>query len=270
MIQNKTPIQKFYIEGKEVFVKREDLYSGGKAPSLSKLRGIEMHLNKLIAEGIKNVGILDTRISKSGWGLAYLAKNKGINVYCFYPKLKTEKGLPFIQKKEEELGAKVVPLKAGRCVILYSQAKKYMAEMPNSYMMPMGLVLPETRNAITELINFEEYCHYKTIVLSLGTGTICSGIIKGLAKNKLYPEIYGISCGMSCRKIRARIKLLLRRAYLHNHIHLKNFNHYNYYDAENIKTPFPSSPYYDKKAWRWLIENYGNLNKPILFWNIGV
>jgi hypothetical protein len=33
--------------------------------------------------------------------------------------------------------------------------------------------------------------------------------------------------------------------------------------------PFPCNPYYDLKAWEWLMKNKGQLEEPILFWNIG-
>jgi hypothetical protein len=44
----------------------------------------------------------------------------------------------------------------------------------------------------------------------------------------------------------------------------------DYYSQEKIDTPFPSSIYYDKKAWRWLTENLEKLQDPVIFWNIGV
>jgi len=44
---------------------------------------------------------------------------------------------------------------------------------------------------------------------------------------------------------------------------------HEYPDIENMHCPFPCNPYYDRKAWKWLIENYTDLQKPILFWNIG-
>ena len=41
-------------------------------------------------------------------------------------------------------------------------------------------------------------------------------------------------------------------------------------NEENIHTEFSSSIYYDKKALKWLDDNYNKLEQPVLFWNIGV
>jgi len=267
-INEQTPISKYIINNNEIFVKREDLFSTYPAPSLAKLRGIIKYVEKLEREGVKLLGILDTRISKSGWGLAYLCNQKNIEVICFYPKLKAEKELPKIQQMEKQLGAEVYPLQAGRISILYSQAKKIMIEK-GGHMMPMGLVLEETKNEVSKLINKEEYEKFKSIVVSLGTGTICAEIIDGVEKNlDTKPKIYGVSCGMNISKIKKRITSLLQYK-LPENVSLITSN-YDYYDEENIHTEFPSSIYYDKKALKWLDDNYNKLEQPVLFWNIGV
>jgi hypothetical protein len=46
---------------------------------------------------------------------------------------------------------------------------------------------------------------------------------------------------------------------------------YGYYTPlETGSCPFPTSPYYDMKAWEWLTKNITSLTQPVLFWNIGV
>jgi len=269
MFQKNTPIEKHLIGKSEVFVKRDDLYSHFPAPSLAKLRGIKKFVEKLEKNRIKLIGILDTRVSKSGWGLAYLCQAKNIKIICFYPRLKSQREPPFIQKMARELGAEIRGLNAGRIVVLYSQAKKIIEEQ-GGFMMPLGLVLNETKMEVAKIID-EKYMEFNTIVVSLGTGTICAGIVDGVEKlfgdgNK--PKIIGVSCGMNITKIKKRMEKLLGYD-LPKNVQLEKPN-YEYYEKENIKTPFPSSKYYDKKAWKWLMENIGKLKKPILFWNIGV
>jgi hypothetical protein len=44
----------------------------------------------------------------------------------------------------------------------------------------------------------------------------------------------------------------------------------DYYTPEEIDCPFPSSIWYDRKAYRWMKEHINELKQPILFWNIGV
>lgn len=84
MITKITPIERYVYDNKEIFVKREDLFSGGEAPSLAKLRGLKKVVEKYEQQGIKTIAILDTRISKAGWGLAYLCRDKKMQVICFY------------------------------------------------------------------------------------------------------------------------------------------------------------------------------------------
>ena len=266
MILEDTPIEKHSIKSKTFYVKREDLYSQYPAPSLSKLRGIKKLLEKLDPEKIKTIGVVDTRISKSGWGVTYLCLNTKFKVKCFYPQLKNDKGLPYPQFMTESLGGKIVPIPAGRINIVYSKAKKLM-EKEKGYLLPMGLILKETMEEVSKVINLE-YEKYKTIVVSLGTGTICAGIIKGCIENNLYPDFYGVSCGMSLERIKKRMESLLGNT-LGENIKLIP-PAYEYYDTEDMNCGFPSSKYYDKKAFIWMLKNYAKLKKPILFWNIGV
>lgn len=44
---------------------------------------------------------------------------------------------------------------------------------------------------------------------------------------------------------------------------------YEYTQREKCECPFPSNEFYDRKAWKWLLDNYEKLKAPILFWNIG-
>ena len=44
---------------------------------------------------------------------------------------------------------------------------------------------------------------------------------------------------------------------------------YEYRYKEEVDCPFPCNPYYDRKAWKWLLDKLPKLKQPILFWNIG-
>ncbi len=44
---------------------------------------------------------------------------------------------------------------------------------------------------------------------------------------------------------------------------------WEYTQKPTIKAPFPCHPYYDLKAWQWLLENHSCLRQRVLFWNIG-
>lgn len=268
IIRDNTPIEKYLIgEGKEVFVKREDLCVVPPAPALAKLRGVHKRLLSLKGRGINLVGVLDTRISKSAWGVAYLAREMGIKVVAYYPHLKAYTEVPMNQRKAQEMGAEVYPLKGGRTAVVYSWAKKDI-EGRGGYMMPMGLVVKESINAVSEEAKRipQKYLG-GSIVLCVGSGMTIAGVALGLADK--VKTIYGISVGMSTDRQRKKIKDTGGFS-LPQNVKLILPDGVNYYDFEETETPFSSSPYYDKKAWVWMLKNWEKISKPLIFWNIGV
>jgi hypothetical protein len=44
---------------------------------------------------------------------------------------------------------------------------------------------------------------------------------------------------------------------------------YAYADRVDTPVPFPCNPYYDRKAWKWIVENRAALPGEIVMWNIG-
>lgn len=44
---------------------------------------------------------------------------------------------------------------------------------------------------------------------------------------------------------------------------------YAYADRVDTPVPFPCNPYYDRKAWKWIMDNRGSLVGEIVMWNIG-
>lgn len=259
----------------EIDVKREDLCvvqepGDLELPRLAKLRGADRLLRSLKEKGIENIGVFDTRVSKAGWGVAALCNKLGLNCYCYFPLLKGN----LIEKQQgmaNAWGAKLKKLKGGRTAILYYRAKKDIEKLPNSYMLPLGLVCVETVQAVAEVA--KELPKYGTIVVCTGTGTILAGIVAGLHEGNLPKRVIGVSCGMSVKKQLKRILGLLEQVgytKIPESFEIKlEMSDRDYYEPDNIETPFPSHPYYDKKAWRWLLAHEQSLEKPILFWNIG-
>ena len=267
IIQKNTPIENYLINGREVFVKREDLSSLPPAPALAKLRGVYNFLEGLKEKGINKFGVYDTRLSKAGWGCSAVANEiGGIEIINFYPDLKEyNHKTPENQSKVLELGHKVYGLKGGRTAILYARAKKIMKEM-QAYPMPMGLVLKETVEEVSiEAKTIDEKYLGGDLIVCVGTGMILAGIIKGIG-NK-FNRIYGISAGMNIEKQKKRIKSVIEE--IPDNVEFI-MSEKDYYYEDFIVTPFPCSPYYDKKAYRWMIKNLKYLKDTILFWNIGV
>jgi len=264
IINEQTPIEKYHIKDRDIYVKREDLSCNYPAPFLSKLRGVYKRLEKVRAMGYKKIGVFDTRISKAGWGVSAIAQELGgLEVFNFYPHLKQYKETPYNQQKVLELGGKLFPMEGGRTAVLYALAKRIM-EQENIYIMPLGLCIEETFFETKKIAEKIEDFLGGSLVVCIGSGMITSGIAAGLSKK--LKNIYAISAGMSPERQFRRIKNFIEIP--ENLTIIKSQE--DYYYQEKIETPFPCSEYYDKKAWRWLLENLEKLTDPILFWNIGV
>ena len=165
-----------------------------------------------------------------------------------------------------ELGAVLHKLKGGRTAVLYAQAKK-QAEEYGILMLPLGLVCSET---VINVKNESIYTQsgFKSVVISTGTGTILSGVMLGMKDTK----IYAVSAGMNEKKQKKRILKLwedIGESHNFDNVEFHMAEKEDYYEPETYDCPFPSHEYYDRKAYKWMIENYNKLEKPILFWNIG-
>jgi threonine dehydratase len=211
IIQQNTPLEKYNINGRDIFVKREDLSSLDPAPRLSKLRGVYERMLKVKNEGYKTIGVFDTRVSKAGWGCAAIAQEIGdLEIINFYPELKEYLKTNFIpenQRKVKELGGKLCGMKGGRTAVLYSQSKK-LAEMKGWYMMPLGLVVEESVKATSKIAEtLPANALGGDLVVCIGSGMITAGIASALA-TKLN-RIYAVSAGMDNTRQRLRIKKVI-------------------------------------------------------------
>jgi len=264
-----TPIEEYKSMGQPVFVKREDLAYGDPYPPLAKMRGIVALMKKQKELGQNLIGIYDTRISKSGWGVAAAAQVLEMQCVVYQAR---GKGMPEPSQIDtaRQLGAEIVFLPGGMTSLAYQRAKKDMLGR-GGFMIPVGLVSTEAVCAVgEEAATIGEKFFGGSLVISVGSAITLSGVILGLPE---LPEIYGISCGMSPKRQMGRVAKLLNEIGCEKRWSNKvNFveSGYGYYDREDCETPFPCSPYYDKKAWKWMEDHISDLPQPILFWNIGV
>lgn len=265
LIRNNTPIEEYTFQGKTFFVKREDLSCLQPLPALAKLRGVYKRMLKLKEQGITKIGVMDTRVSKSGLGCSVLANEiGGIEVVNFYPHLVSYKECPEVQQKVIELGQGVWGLKGGRTSVLYSQAKK-ICEEKGWYMMPLGLVVNESVDGVIEECNNLTIIP-DLIIMPVGSGMMLAGV--SIAMSGKVKKIIGISAGMSPNRQKKRIFDLLGIELPFNVEIIKSEK--GYYEPEECECPFPSSIWYDRKAFKWMIENFEKLEGKVLFWNIGV
>jgi len=263
-----TPIEEYSINGTDIFVKRDDLFLASAqpmVPALAKLRGARVVLQKMKEDGVKKVACYDTRISKSGQGIAFLCRELGLHCAVGFPKLKAQTELNEPQKKAKEMGAEVWSVQAGRTAPCYAAFKRE-ALLQGYTVLPLGITFKETAQEVAKIAEAETK-KFETIVVSTGTGTIACGIALGTKA-----KVYGISCGMSIERQGKRVMKIcdeLGQLYPWN-LQLVATD-YEYYEAlDTSSCPFPTSPYYDIKAYIWMLNNIEKLKEPVLFYNIGV
>ena len=261
MLLESTPIEEYMVLGHTISVKRDDLYGQPPAPPLAKLRGAKLLLEKLKEQGIGKVAVYDTSVSKAGQGIAYLCNELSLQCLAGFPLAKGSSTKPQ-QEIARELGAELLAMKAGRTAVCYAQFKKEATER-GYYVLPLGLVCQETVAALAEQSALLGD-NYKNIILCTGSGTIATGIALGTRT-----AVIGVSCGMSTSKQWKRINQLAYPNVLFNlQLIEPKYGYYHALDTDHC--PFPTSPYYDMKAWDWLVTHTEELQHPVLFWNIGV
>jgi hypothetical protein len=140
-------------------------------------------------------------------------------------------------------------------------------------MMPNALKLPEsvTENAKEAFLTAGKMTEIGTLVISISSGTVAAGVIKGVLETGLLPKKIILHMGYS-RSQPAVLEYLRACTGLYLSKEMVEFvdEGYNYADqAKGVVAPFPCNPFYDLKAWKWLLGRAEELPQPILFWNIG-
>jgi len=264
-IFHNTPVLKYKIGHKTINVKREDLCCSEGSPRFAKIRGLEAYLRKLKERNIVTVGVLDSVHSKAGWGTAWLCKQMNMKCILYYPSRKHHPDvMSESQVQAKGLGATLLPVPAGRQTILWYQVRKLLArDYPNSSMLPNGLTLNECAEATYyECFNTPDKFFGGTVVISVSTGTIARGVAQ-------YLKQYHPKTKMIIHMGYDRSKKTVEKIVDYHNIEIINEG-YEYKDRSNVECPFPCNPYYDLKAWEWLLKtDLGCLKSPILFWNIG-
>ncbi len=256
-----TPIE----EHEGVFVKREDLCAPPGAPPFSKIRGLVKHLEKLKKQGYKGVAYVETSVSMAGWGIAWACCHMGLDCLIFNPVYKKDPSLlRFHRRQWERWGAKLKDIPAGRAKVNYYKARK---QVPKGYkLLPLGLPLPET---ISETCSIAESCvgDYKSIVICVGSGTIAAGVYQATAPGQ---TMHGVLCrtGNVGAKTKHVASASLFAAITKGRLRLMDLG-WEYAKPCEVPAPFPCHPYYDAKAWGWLMSNKEEIPGPVLFWNIG-
>jgi len=258
-----------------IHVKREDLcVSPNYAtmfPPFSKLRGVYEHIIGKKNEGFTHFGVLDTIHSQAGWGVAAFCKVLDLQCVNYYPMCKDEVQMRHNQIKAQELGAIMVPLPATKSAVMWYQARKdFLLHYPNGTMVPNGLKLPDcVRGTADEVKTIPKELLCGTWVFSVSTGTIMAGVIRGIEEVTDPRKIQLIAHMGYSRSEDGLHKYLLDKSGVFNAKIQIVDEGYAYADRTDYPAPFHCDPYYDRKAWKWIMEHKDELEQPIIFWNIG-
>lgn len=279
--KGQTPIEEYQVRGCTVYVKRDDLWMGGKyAGGNAKLRGAMVHLRALQAQGIDHVAVLDARVSRGGWGLAQICQEIGIKCTVFYGVLKGhEHEVPYFQQQAAKAGADLHPFQAAKVSIMFFRARAICKEQ-GVHLVPMGLMFPEAMLSVAgEVSATPPNLLTGDFIVCVGTGMMISGILLGIPGANLQ-HLYGVNVGMtdmelngtSKTNVEQRVANRIRRTIpsgLDPYPFTIKLADRVFYDADDYPVPFQCDQWYDRKAWRWLNEHINELKDPILFWNIG-
>lgn len=264
-INENTPIQSYELEGREIFVKRDDLMGDnvilppwGKLAAIKMLFEYETPLGFPYIEKSRPVTYLSLRSSWSGWALGKIGTDLGFDVRIGYP---NSKNFPKqMLEKIEETGATLVPVKPNMLKVclgmLKNKARKEgWQEFPYAFETPQ--YLKHFANRIGKIGD-----KYDNLVCIGGTPCTAIGLSQGFKGKKIHMVL-------TCSKDSAITQLQKYGLDKDPRIELHE-TPYDFYDEmEWLETPFPMNPYWEKKGWYWLKENLEKLEGSTLFWNLG-
>ena len=271
LIEN-TPIELYNHALGQYWVKREDLACPAPGPPFSKVRGLMKVLEREKAAGTKVIGYAETSISMAGWGIAWGCHQLGLKTVIFDPQYKKTPSLLAQHRKEwAKWNAVIIPVKAGRAKVNYHIGRKILkAKYPDSKMFPLGIPFQETIAETALEAGRSDTFMFKSVVVNVGSGTIAAGVLRAF-KQKVVYGIMGRSGNVfTKRKYIIKKSGVLEGGFLGEKIKFILVDPgWEYTEKCTIPIPFPCHPYYDAKAYLWMINHLNHIPKPVLFWNIG-
>lgn len=266
-----SPVESYLVNGDNILVKREDKCADDKNyPPFSKIRGLSKRVQHLKSKGYKVFGYTESAVSMAGWGVAYVCKQLGVKAVIYNPVYITEnyKGreiLKLHREKWKEFDADIRDIPASMVKVnFYICRKDLLKNYEDAIMLPLGLPFEESiQQTSIQLSKVKEY--YNSIVVCIGSGTITAGLLRETKK-----PIYGIMTRSgSIEETKKKITKKANVIFLNPNL-LRVINPgWEYTQKSEAGCPFESHPYYDLKAWEWLVNNKNDIPKPVIFWNIG-
>jgi DNA repair photolyase len=275
---NHTPLEQYKYKGHIIYIKREDLTANYPAPPFAKLRGlINFIQNK--APNCEYIGALEpSKNSMYGVGVAWVCKILNKKAVIYYPQYKgqdNENRLNVIKAKE--LGAEIIGIPATKVSVVFYRVRKLLAEKyPNSFLVPNGFkgcneLVDSTAKEVIETIPDKLLTSKVSWVISCGTGSITSGVLKGILAKKGNPKLtLHLAFSRNQEVLRNRMKEFNPDLDILNITMIdEKYDYSKTYNFDNIWQPVPMNCDYEIKAWNWILKNIDKLEKTIVFWNMG-
>ena len=263
-----TPVETYYLKGKSVDVKRDDLHNGDlDLPPWAKIEGVRQLMTSEIIDKNKPLVHLAVRGSYTGWVLGHYGKEYGYDIRIAYG---DSKNYPReMLDKVESYGAKLVPLRPNMMRIVYNSMSS-LAREKGWQKLPYAFDDQIYHNYwYNKVKKFTETNDYDNLIILGGSGVTGIGMIRAFLDTDNFimkKKVYVIS---SSTISSVTNKLKDNEVYYPSNVIVKD-TPYDFYDEmENYETPFPCNVNWDKKAWWWLEENIDKIDGSILFWNIG-
>jgi len=263
-----TPLEEYKIKGRSVWVKRDDLMGDGiNLPPWGKMAAI-YELVKKYVDPNKPLTHLSVDGSWSGWTLAAVCEDLGIEFYYSHPDSKKISKELLGLVKEKYPSCKFNPIRPNMMSIMYNSLKKQASD--KWQMLPYAFDSDFYKDYMSERIN--PYKNFKNLVVSSGSGVTLSGLAKGFFSEELkefFPQT-DRKIWTTCVSSESSIKKMLKKNGLAQLPIDVRKSEYDFEDRmDDYSAPFPCNQFWDIKQWHWLQENIDKIEGDILFWNVG-
>jgi|TARA_B110000211_G_scaffold57382_1_gene64158 hypothetical protein len=264
-INLQTPIEKYSIGNKDVFVKRDDLMGDGVTmPPWGKLESIRKTLIAINPD--RPLIHLSVFGSWSGWALSELSKELGYEFIMAYPK-----SSKYPDSMLEKVGT-VLPVRPNMMSIVYNKVGAIAREnnyMRLPYAFDHSVYIESQRQRFRDLREEFDFDH---LVVSTGSGVSCLGF---LLEHKPWPSIFDTKNNRTFHTVCMSGVETIKKKFATQQIHSSDQieivkSEFEFDDMMPwYETPFPCNEFWDKKTWYWLEQNISKFNGKILFWNLG-
>lgn len=264
-----TPLEEYKIKGRSVWVKRDDLMGDGDSlPPWGKI-GALYELVKKYVDPSKPLTHLSVDGSWTGWTLAAICEDLGIEFHVSYPDSKKISREYLGMIKEMYPNVHMNPIRPNMMQIMYNALKRDAGE--NGWqMLPYAFDHEFYRTYLENRI--QPYKHFKNLVVSSGSGVTLSGLMRGYYDEELKEFFIQTDKKVwtTCVSTRGSIKKMLSKSGVGTvPIDIRK-SEYDFDDRlEDYKAPFPCNQFWDIKQWHWLENNIDKIEGDILFWNVG-